>query len=247
MFIVAGMGKSGTTLISKMLHKSGIVMIEEHSELDYYSGNHFENHDFNKLNYLSLDCENKHSLNIDPFARVNASTDVVKKAKILINDYQLKYGDKWGFKDPRTTLTFFDLWCPLISQKMIIFTYRDPVEVVNHYTGGRIHRIVNIKVVRNVLKHWIVYNKIGLRMKEIFGEQVCIVNYNQIISEQGILKKLSAAIGLDLVDCRDSGIKRIYSSHSADLIRSIAERTVPSKLNREVNKVLKELSVVCVQ
>jgi hypothetical protein len=54
--VVLGMHKSGTTLVSEILHHSGIRMVENDSVESYDHGNHFEREDTNQFNKRLLGC-----------------------------------------------------------------------------------------------------------------------------------------------------------------------------------------------
>ena len=55
-YVVLGMHKSGTTLVAKMLHASGINMGESIDEsADYSAGNHYERQSTAELNHVLLE------------------------------------------------------------------------------------------------------------------------------------------------------------------------------------------------
>ena len=61
-FIILGMHKSGTTLVSQMLHQSGIAMVSDVDDRSYDQGNHFERLSTNMLNKQLLKCGEINSL-----------------------------------------------------------------------------------------------------------------------------------------------------------------------------------------
>jgi len=63
-YVILGMHKSGTTLISQILHKSGINMGEFNEDVSYDQGNQHERPAAQKINREILKCGDAHSLDV---------------------------------------------------------------------------------------------------------------------------------------------------------------------------------------
>ena len=128
--VVLGMHKSGTTLVAETLHRSGIAMIESEVAGGYDDGNKMERAATCALNMDLLDDQGTESLRlIRPLSPDADNATHKDRARELTAG--LGPGP-WGFKDPRTLLTF-DFWQDVLDAPVLIGVYRDPVEVFRHY------------------------------------------------------------------------------------------------------------------
>src|SRR5262245_61853891 len=127
-FVVLGMHKSGTTLVSQILHDSGINMGEDFdAKVSYDEGNKYEretalalNLDILKVgNYRIIDLPNPDELQLTPQQRLCM--------REIIQNCNSRYTD-WGFKDPRTTLVY-PLWVSELPEHKLIAIYRTPEEI----------------------------------------------------------------------------------------------------------------------
>ena len=124
-YVVLGMHKCGTTFTSQVLNSNGIRMIDYNAlpgELEYKFGGQYEDFSTRLINEVLLSARNLPSSKIKkiPFCE----TDRMKaSAKNYIED---RGAENWGFKDPRTTLTYRDFWaeCLKDTPHTIIIAYR---------------------------------------------------------------------------------------------------------------------------
>ena len=108
--IVLGMHKSGTTLITEIIHHSGIRMIETDKAGGYDEGNKYERVSTNLLNKELLQCSNIKSLRVTQHLEVDAvDASLWDKGKSIVKEIN-SVNEAWGFKEPRTLMTFG--FCP---------------------------------------------------------------------------------------------------------------------------------------
>jgi len=122
---VIGMHRSGTSVTAGILHKLGVNMGE-----NMISGNkhnpdgYFEDKNVVDINRQILDDNGGNWLN-PPQRIVMNSTDDIKQ---FVKHREEKY-TKWGFKDPRTTLTY-PVW-QNVQDFNIVFVHRDNEDIIN--------------------------------------------------------------------------------------------------------------------
>jgi len=234
-YVLLGMHKSGTTLISKMLHESGINMGMFDSRIDYYNGQKYERSDIHDVIIKMLNAKNIHSLNtIPPFKE----EFVLKNLPLFISilhkcnsNYNL-----WGFKNPRT-IFIYNYIKPFLGDHKLICIYRNLEGVLSHYFQ---YINYNIKYLFKVIKAWKIYND---KMTNILAEadvEFILLNYEKIMSDSKQIKKLEYFINLQLKDCRNKNKKRSPNSYKKIISKYISKlfilfnimevRTISNKL-----------------
>lgn len=186
-FIVLGMHKSGTTLISHSLHDSGVNMVDYdilNAKLEYYHGNKYERLTTLRINEYLLKSKFKNSLNI-------ISSEIDKRRSAEISDITAEYiinlrakHKNMGFKDPRTVLTYRRFWKNYYAnQQVLVCVYRSPFDIVNRYTKR--NPLNYIKAARA----WLIYNKEIIDIIDELPNRVILVNYNMIFNTEYLEKK----------------------------------------------------------
>lgn len=204
-YIVLGMHKSGTTLMAEILHKSGINMVDEvnyDSNLTYgHLKGKMERQSMVTLNHQFLNSKNVSSLdiNIAPDELELAGALFEKEIKDVIEHCQAT-NQTWGFKDPRTCLTY-PIWQRYLPEHKIIFIYRRPEKVIEHYSKYFTFPKKYLKLYRAL----VTYNAYNLRLLNIIkGTKIpcIIISYEQLIDDKRALDKLSDFVGTPLFDAR---------------------------------------------
>ncbi len=210
-YTILGMHKSGTTLISQILHESSINMGDFDESKGYDDGNKYERLETHDLNIEVLGCEYKeHSLNISNVitADLPVSMETRGKLKNFIRNTNGKY-PQWGFKDPRTCLTY-GVWKQMLPEHRIIAIYRHPAELVTHYRRQQNSRLLtNFPVIWKSLHAWYVYNNEMLKILKKSESPYFLTEYNDLMAGDSVIKQLSEFTGTALKDSRD---KKMYRS-----------------------------------
>jgi hypothetical protein len=212
LYVVLGMHKSGTTLISKMLHESGVNMGQFDSLVTYDQGNQFERKEFQYINKHILKCGDLHSTDvITPLHKLYQHEDVGIDIKFKIKELDNLY-EEWGFKDPRTCLTY-DFWLKYLPVHKTIFVFRSPIEVWHHYQK----KIPKYRFIKRFLssakavKAWGVYNKQLLKFIEQSKGGGFIIEYSEFMGKKESVEFFSKFIGRKLIDTRDKSLYRAKS------------------------------------
>ena len=211
--IIAGMHRSGTSLISNWLTKCGLQLGEE--LLGPGWGNedgHFEDVEFLKMHEEVLNSNNLPSSGLTDVQIDSFSIYEKEKLKSIIKIKQQLY-DQWGWKDPRTCL-FLDVYQELLPDACYLIILRDYQSVVSsllrrefkavdkkYMSRKYLSRLVWQKVRRprrllkfynehtsRFLRVWIAYNQDILNcIKNLNNDSFVVVNYSMLNKEDARL------------------------------------------------------------
>lgn len=233
--IIAGMHRSGTSLVTNLLMKSGLFVGDKLMEYGNHNNKshgfdnkkgHFEDFEFLDIHQGDLYRKgfDKRGLSYIPEDALEFDdTSTSKINKLLTNRKRL---DLWGWKEPRTTL-YLKNWKKVIPSAKVIAVYRDYDEVVSsilkryilkikHGVGiSKIRRILHLLVfpvnyfliLRQSYRAWYIYNKHILEFKSKYPEDIIIVNLNHLLSNySNILNQVNTQFNIDLSHIEVSGI-----------------------------------------
>jgi hypothetical protein len=228
-YVVLGMHKSGTTLVARVLHESGISMGEFDSRLGYGEGNRYERHDAQLANRDLLRGYQISSLDhlvrrrqLDPvdaagyainrdsqayvlhraLARRLERPDAAERVRPIVDRCEER-GEDWGFKDPRTCLTF-PAWRRVLPEHRIVVVYRGIGQILGRARTSARHPLRTLRVVHA----WCVYNTAILRLLETHGAPRIVLRYEHLMESGDGIERLARFVGRPLKDARDSGMYR---------------------------------------
>jgi len=212
-FVVLGMHKSGTTLVSEILHKSGVNMVESYDPTTSYPRNRVERQSTLKLNYKLLNSEDVFSLDvIKNVDSLRLTPELSKQMKEVISECENNHKD-WGFKDPRTCLTY-NLWKENLPAHRIIMVYRHPKQVVNYYIRRTNNIFKKWSRTYHAIKNWKAYNQLLLNFLKENDYPLILINYQDLLDGDKVLAALSKFIGTPAHDAR---LKKPSSKTSTSL------------------------------
>jgi hypothetical protein len=193
--IIAGMHRSGTSLITNWLNRCGLQVGE--SLMPAGTGNeegHFEDLEFLKLHEEILGNNSLDMSGLVDAKSIELSAYQLGKLQSVINIKQQLY-DQWGWKDPRTCL-FLDTYSKLLPEAKYLVILRDHRAVINSLLKRDFAGIDKKYKSRNLLQQFIWTKFRRTRHEEKFYREHAEtylkvwINYNEHILES--LKKLSA-------------------------------------------------------
>jgi len=242
--VILGMHKSGTTLVAQMLHKSGINMGDFDESVSYDAGNKYERKEPLELNKEMLGCSYADfSLDVfRPVEKMVVTTDLQSKILNLVNSLNNRYSD-WGFKDPRSCLTY-SIWRDLLPEHRLIFVYRPPWEVCQHYIKNVPFYRILFKYIRSwkAAKVWYSYNTELLRYIENTRNKYIMINFTEFMKKSEAIQELQHLIDIPLVDCRNSDLYRAigvsgFSNSMISLMGSVSASDNPKKLYQRLESL----------
>lgn len=231
--ILLGMHRSGTTLLSEFLSRFGILL---GSSLDV----HHESVFFKDINDWILQVAhstwdmpiNVQYLLEQPMARRKVENELyeqVNSHRFWLSYVGLKntfkfYGNSkimWGWKDPRTTLTW-PIWHNLFPQARYIFIYRNGVDVANSLKvreGKRLSAIHNKTLslrcanIERAFELWEEYNHIFYEyLHEYPNMPLLHICYEKLLEDpKNKIEKIISFLGLNLDKSKISAICEIIN------------------------------------
>lgn len=128
--VVAGMHRSGTSLVASLVAGAGVSMGTR--LLAAGRGNargHFEDLDFQELHQKALRANGLHGDGIVPTGQPDVPEALEPRARELVAARRAT-GKPWGWKDPRTLL-FLDFWSDVAPEASWLLVFRSPWEVAD--------------------------------------------------------------------------------------------------------------------
>lgn len=231
MYVVLGMHKSGTSLVSQILHRSGIHMGDGFEEGGSYDdGNQWERRDAFLINLSLCGAREEDYFSLDHYRILNGDLpEATESAMRRMIDRREGTGTDWGFKEPLTCLTYA-LWKRALPSHKIVAVYRSPVEVINHYGGsprrpGRAWK---------ALRAWSNYNRGMMGAVSESGTRSILIRYEDLMRGEHEFSRLQNFLGRKLIDVRNPSQYRAAPKSSLylplDRLMSNSSSGRPSKI-----------------
>jgi hypothetical protein len=205
------MHKSGTTLISQILHRSGINMGESiDPKVSYDRGNKYERLSTRALNLEILGLKDiytpSYDLDVSPDA-FQLTEDQRRRMREIIQRCNQAYPN-WGFKDPRTCLVY-PLWASELPEHKIIAVYRSPGEIWPRYRKKRLrHCYKNPSRAWKFMKGWCRYNSNVLSYLQNANLDFLVLSYGELMASDAEFNRLQEFVGIELNDQRKKSLYR---------------------------------------
>jgi hypothetical protein len=211
-WIILGMHKSGTTLVSKILHESGINMVDGPENRGVYdSGNKMERSSTKAVNHAILGSSDKFSLDVAKPETLNLGSVQQQMMLETISTCNASNSD-WGFKDPRTCFTYA-LWNAHLGDHRLVAVFRSPKEVWGHYwASARFYQ--KLEIFLKFIPRWCEYNSAILHALESADTPYILVDYSALMTRSDEWSRLQGFVGRQLHDSRRSGMYRKRSTSS---------------------------------
>jgi len=225
-YVVLGMHKSGTTLVSQILHHSGINMGAFDEGISYDEGNMYERQSCLALNMDILSTEVLDVL--DPYSRegLSLSDDQRLRMEEIITTCDAAHAD-WGFKDPRCALTY-DLWREVLTVHRLIVIYRNPAEVWPRFRWNGVRKYhTNFNRAYRYLQHWNEHNRSIIRYLEETTNDYLVLDYRELMSDDREFARLQDFVGRPLEDRRRTELYRTRTE--GDVFLRVATRFLASR------------------
>ncbi|PQV65557.1 Sulfotransferase family protein [Abditibacterium utsteinense] len=205
--IVMGMMRSGTTLLAEMIHKGGTPMFEVADQVNpaYDGGIKYERPSTHEINLALLgQTQNIAGINV-----VGLKLHPLPPG--ALQDLSKEVGDQaWGFKDPRTTVTY-PIWCEAFPRGPRLYTYRGHQEVMRFYFRSRQEMRLRLQQARRALKAWVHFNEqilCHIASDQSAGRPVALVRYEALMENKELIGAIEKAVNVPLFDARNFDLHR---------------------------------------
>lgn len=205
-YVVLGMHKSGTTLVSQILHHSGINMGEIDPGITYDKGNQYERESTRDINEEILGSQDRLSIDIAAPSRLTMTTEHRERMRRLIQTCSREHTD-WGFKDPRTTLVY-PVWAEVLPEHKLIVVYRSLDELWRRYRPKLYRRYRDFKVARKLVQRWYEHNLNILKILQNTSMPALVMEFSELMQSQAEFDRLQAFVGRTLADQRRMDLYR---------------------------------------
>ncbi len=212
-YMVLGMHKSGTTLVSQIMHHSGINMGDDVPvDVSYDKGNKYERQSSLHLNMDILNIDDYSVLHtVKPMNPVLSDSQKEQMQKI-INDCNESY-ETWGFKDPRTPLVL-PCWQDQLPEHKVIAIYRNPGEIWPRFTWEGLKRFYkNPFRALNFVKRWSEHNDSIIEYIKNNDVDYLMLSFQELMTSDSEFKRLEDFLGIELNDRRN---KTLFRSKKRD-------------------------------
>lgn len=201
-YVVLGMHKSGTTLISQILHHSGINMGDDiDTHVSYDQGNKYERDSTKMLNIEILSSYGMRSLHVTTPTTLWMTENQRVRMREIIRSCDERYAD-WGFKDPRTCLVY-PLWASELPEHKIIAIYRSPDELWRRYRPRSIRRRPGEPYrAWKFAKRWCEYNANILTYLQNTQMGFLVLDYRRLMTAKTEFDRVQEFVGGELEDRR---------------------------------------------
>jgi hypothetical protein len=192
---VAGMHRSGTSMLARYLHHAGICMgTELYEDRTTNPYGHYEDVEFLTLQRreLARAFDGEDYLVHRDFV---PSEEFLEGARRLLEARRSEFGSRsWGWKDPRTTL-FLDEWKRLEPDLLVVALVREPRRVVDSLCA-RLRGYRSIRKKELFLRTYAHYNAKIVRFLERHPGGALVLSLERLVEDpSGALGKLSDASG----------------------------------------------------
>ena len=235
--VVLGMHKSGTSLVSEILHHSGIEMVEEQPARGYDEGFKCERAATQLINKDLLAAHDLYSLETIKRVGLNDADPAVVQAAAEMVSQMTRHGNDWGFKDPRTCLTY-EVWRSVLPEHKLVCIFRDVVEVHHRYAKWRRHGGFH------VLNAWYEYNQAMLEAYESAPEgSRVMLHYGNFMEGDGAFAALNGLFDRALVDRRRHDMRRSRRHRPLGFrLKMIAHRLLTSRDVKGLDSRLRKIA-----
>lgn len=206
-YVVLGMHKSGTTLVSQILHHSGISMGEIPESVSYDRGNKYEDQESLAINIELIRAPDDEILYIPPPEPLEATEDQRARMRRFVAERSARHED-WGFKDPRTTLVY-PLWESELPEHRIIAVWRSLEEIWPRFRAPGLRMLhQEPKRAWNYVVRWCEHNDRIARTLEHTSRDWLLINYREFMTGERDFRRLQEFVGRPLDDRRRKGLYR---------------------------------------
>ncbi len=244
--LVAGHHRSGTSLLAQLLAGAGLFMGDRlMGATEANPHGHVEDLDVVELHDQIL-ADNGWTWQVDEDFIPVVNTDLEERLRALLARRRDR-GGPWGVKDPRICL-FLPLWKHLAPDARILITFRSPAACVESMERRAARDLIEGRgdPARNWrfwndsdhgARLWLVHNRALLRAARAYGDDVLVVDFDQLANDIDVIAKVDERWNLGLDPIRPAEIFDTAAVTADRAVLYVDDR----RLRREIEDVWLEL------
>jgi hypothetical protein len=161
--------------------------------------------------------------------------------RLIIEEGCRSHAD-WGFKDPRTSLTY-RLWAEELPEHKIIAIYRPVDQLWQRYRPKLHRRYRDFNTAYKLVDRWTEANTHILRTLSSTTSDFAVFEFGDLMREQEEFDRFQAFVGRELVDRRRMDLfRRRQSVRSFPL--EVAKWAVKRKMGLDTRSILEQLDAL---
>ena len=241
-YVILGMHKSGTTLLSQILHHSGISMGNFDAGLSYDRGNKYERQDAKELNEEILKAKGINSVFISPPKPLQATEEQRASMRQIIRRCNHQH-ENWGFKDPRTCLTY-PIWASELPEHKIITICRSHDELWQRYRPKRFSRYREPYIAWKFINAWYESNLNILNYLKYTNVDFLVLNYRELMTGQTEFNRLQEFVGPEIIldDRRKPSLYRNLPKKT--FLMEVTTRWLARKTGLHANEIISQVEAL---
>lgn len=244
--LVAGFHRSGTSLLAQLLSKAGLYMGDRlMGATEANPHGHVEDLDVVEIHEQIL-ADNGLTWQVDREFIPVVNPDLEARMQALV-ELRRQQGRPWGLKDPRVCL-FLPLWKHIAPDARILITFRSPAASIDSMERRAARDLLEGRgdPMRNWrfwtepdhgARLWLVHNRALVRAARAYGDDVHVVDFDQLADDADVITRLDKQWDLGLDHLRPS---EVFDSSAVTAWRQVLSVS-DGELGREIEHVWAEL------
>lgn len=213
--IIVGFHRSGTSLLTQLLHSAGLFVGEELlGAMPSNPYGHFEDREVLEIHRQILD-DNGVGWQVDAPPALYVSPDAWQRMQDLIARRHASH-PLWGFKEPRVCF-FLGVWKYLLPDAKFVVVYRDPSETTRSlharhagdYLRGNGPAESHLRFFRepdHALRLWDTYNRAIINFARVHLDDCLVVAHSGLAAGYPVVERVKARFGVSLKPVRTESV-----------------------------------------
>lgn len=244
--LVAGHHRSGTSLLAQLLSEAGLFMGDRlMGATEANPHGHVEDLDVVEIHNQIL-ADNGLTWQVDEEFIPVVNPDLEERIRALV-ELRREQGRAWGVKDPRICL-FLPLWKHIVPNARILVTFRSPAASIDSMERRAARDLLEGRgdpeqnwrfwtEPDHGARLWLVHNRALVRAARAYGDDVLVVDFDQLAEDADVITKLYKHWDLGLDHVQPAEVFDKSAVTAANRILQVGD----GRLGREIAEVWAEL------
>lgn len=213
--IVVGFHRSGTSLLTQLLHRAGLFVGDDLlGAMPSNPYGHFEDREVLEIHRQILD-DHGQGWQVDQPTSFHISATQWERMRAFAHKRMAAHRN-WGFKEPRVCL-FLGAWKYLLPEARFLVIYRDPGECVRSMesrhakdylrkSGPAEAHLRFFREPDHGLKVWDAYNRAVIAFARAHLEDCLVIPFTHLVQGYPVVREVNARFSGDLAEVATSAV-----------------------------------------